>query len=308
MSGIYAAIAPVFALIVVGWGVRASGLIPRSAWLGVNAVAYWVCFPALLFTTIARADMSAVDAPPFFAAAACACVAMACLLLSLKPALRGVPGPSYASVVQAGVRWNGMILLAGVGALYGPTGVALAALVFAPIVPLVNLISVSALSIWGDGAHPTPGRFARRLATNPLILAALAGLAANVAGIAPFGVIDDTLTLVAAAALPVGLMGVGAGLDLRSVANQRLLLALCLALKLVVMPALMLVCARLFGLDPIATAILVAAGATPGAAASYVLARELGGDAPLTAGHVTATTLASTVTMPVWLLTVAPPT
>jgi predicted permease len=37
--------------------------------------------------------------------------------------------------------------------------------------------------------------------------------------------------------------------------------------------------------------LLAAIGATPGAAASYVLAAEMGGDTRLMAGHVTATTI-----------------
>jgi hypothetical protein len=38
----------------------------------------------------------------------------------------------------------------------------------------------------------------------------------------------------------------------------------------------------------------------PSAPAAYVLARELGGDAPLMAGLVTATTLIALVTIPFW--------
>jgi len=51
----------------------------------------------------------------------------------------------------------------------------------------------------------------------------------------------------------------------------------------------------------VALAVLVAVGATPGAAASYVLASEMGGDARLMAGHVTATTLLAFIAMPFWV-------
>jgi predicted permease len=77
-------------------------------------------------------------------------------------------------------------------------------------------------------------------------------------------------------------------------------------MKLLVLPLLLWGVARGLGLEPLAQAVLVAAGATPGAAASYVLARQLGGDAELVAGCVTATVLLSVVSLPLWIAIVAP--
>ncbi len=226
---------------------------------------------------------------------------MAGMGFALKPVLRGVSGPSFSSLVQAAVRWNGFVLLAAAPPLFGPEGAALAAIIFAPIVPLVNLISVAALSVYGDGAAPSPRGFLLRLITNPLILASLAGIAVSLAGGPPEGPIADTLDILARAALATGLLGVGAGLSFAALTASPRLLALATALKLVVMPAVLWGAAALFDLSPLATAVAVAAGATPGAAASYVLAKQLGGDAPLTAGHITATTVLAALAMPVWL-------
>ncbi len=99
-------------------------------------------------------------------------------------------------------------------------------------------------------------------------------------------------------------MGVGAGLDLESLRGARAALALTVAMKLAVMPAVLWGWALLLELSPLSTAVLVTAGATPGAAASYVLARAMGGDSVLTAGHVTATVLLSVLTLPLWIAAV----
>jgi predicted permease len=72
--------------------------------------------------------------------------------------------------------------------------------------------------------------------------------------------------------------------------------------KLVAMPVLMWGLCRLFGGDPLSQGVALACGSAPGAAASYVLARQMGGDAPLMAGIVAFTTVASVVTIPVLLL------
>ncbi|MGD2134337.1 MAG: AEC family transporter [Maricaulaceae bacterium] len=306
MNGAFLAVAPVFIVIALGWTARASGVLPREQWAGINQLAYWAFFPAMLFSVIARADFAAIAAGPFLLASIGGFVSTAFLVLVLKPFLRSLSGPTFTSLLQGSFRWNLIILVAVVEPVYGPEATALAALMAAPVVPLVNVICVGALSVWGEGAAPSWKTFARRLATNPLILACLLGFVANVAGIAQSGPIADALSLLGQAAIAASLMGVGAGIDLTALGARRNVLALSTAMKLLVMPAVLWVWALTLGLPPLATAVLVLAGATPSASASYVLARELGGDAPLTAGNVTATLLLSALTLPLWMLLVTP--
>jgi predicted permease len=64
--------------------------------------------------------------------------------------------------------------------------------------------------------------------------------------------------------------------------------------------------ARLCGADPLSAAVAVGIGSTPTAAAGYTLAREMGGDAQLMAAIITATTIASFLTMPIALTLAAP--
>lgn len=301
MTVAFMALAPVFIIIACGWVVRASGIVPRAQWASINTLAYWLFFPALLFTTIARADFSAVPTGPFITATLTGFGFMALLLVLMRPFLRGVSGPAYTSLFQAGLRWNGIVFLAAAPALFGENGLSLAALLFAPLVPLINIACVIVLTLYGRDAAPSRGRFAKRLATNPLILASLAGILFQQSGLAITPVVGNALDMLAAAALAGGLLGIGAGLDLTSLRAQPRLLGLAVGLKLIVMPAALLIAARIMGLPGDVAAIIVAAGATPGAAASYVLARELGGDAELTAGHVTATVILSVIAMPVWI-------
>jgi predicted permease len=299
--GTAAAVAPVFIVIALGWAARAGGLIPRDHWTGIDRLAYWAFFPALIFTNIARADFSGLAAGPFLLAVTGGFVSMGALAFALKPLMGDIRGPTYTSFVQGCVRWNGSVFIAAVGAVFEPEALAIAALVFAPAVVIANIFAVGALSIWGEGAAPSLGSFARRLATNPFVLACLLGALANLSGLFVEGPAVAALDLLADAAIAGGLMGVGAGLNLAALRGVAPVLGLSVFVKLAVMPAVLWGWAALLGLDPLATAVLVCAGATPGAAASYVLARQLGGDAELVAGHVTATVLLSVVTLPLWL-------
>jgi predicted permease len=306
MIDVALAVTPVFAVIALGWAARATGIVPREQWAGIDRLAYWAFFPALIFTTIARADFHALAAGRFMAAAIAAFASVAAITIGLKPFLKGVSGPAFTSLLQGAIRWNGMVIVAAAEPVFGPTGMALAALVFGPVTPLVNIISVGALSIWGDGAAPTWASFVRRLATNPMILACLAGWLGNASGLFHEGRGAGALDMLADAAIAGGLMGVGAGLDLTTLRRNLGPLALACAMKLIVLPAALYAWATILGLDPLARAVLVAAGATPGAAASYTLARQLGGDAELVAGCVTATVLLSAIALPLWIAATAP--
>ena len=67
------------------------------------------------------------------------------------------------------------------------------------------------------------------------------------------------------------------------------------------LPAATALACRLFGIDPLSAAAAVLFTAAPISASSYVLARQLGGDAPMIAGLITITTIAAVATMPLVL-------
>jgi predicted permease len=102
-------------------------------------------------------------------------------------------------------------------------------------------------------------------------------------------------------AIALGLITAGAGLSFRYAAARPLTISTVAAIKLVALPVAMFWLCGWLGGDRTAQGVALLAGAAPGAAASYVLARQMGGDAPLIAGIVAFTTVASAVTMPILL-------
>ncbi len=294
-----AALTPVALVIATGWTARRLGLGDEAAWAGFNRVIYVLLYPPLLFTLIAEADYAAFAAGPFLAAAACGYLTMAGVTLALRFCLR-IDGPAFTSVFQTAVRWNGFVLLAAAAPLFGPAGVTLTAMIIALSVPLVNVLSVIVLLIWGANGSGavTIAAVVRGLAVNPMIIGCAAGGLAAAAQWRPPAPVATTLDLLASATLPAILLSVGAGLRFASVRARPGLLALGATLKLIAMPAAMAVSARVFGLTGVEAAVLVTAGATPAAAAGYALAKEMGGDAPLVAALVTVTAPLSMLAMP----------
>ena len=73
------------------------------------------------------------------------------------------------------MRWNTYVALALAPAVVAAEAMPLVALAVAVMVPAANVMSVAALARHGSAGRAGPAAFARAVATNPLILACLAG-------------------------------------------------------------------------------------------------------------------------------------
>lgn len=297
MASVYAALAPVFILIALGWLARNRRIATPEHFGVVNRFGYFILYPAFLFTIVTGADFTNADAGPFVVAVLLGFGAVMVIALALRLAFRG-DGPAYTSVFQGALRWNGFPLLAAAPALFGPTGQELIGIVFGPLVFVVNIASVVVLSRWGATRAASWRAVLDQIIVNPLILACAAGLLAQTIGVTRFGPISDALRLLGQAAMPVALITVGAGLDFSALRADGAKVATACAVKLALAPTVLWFAATLLGASPLAAAVAAGIGATPTAAAGYTLAREMGGDARLMAAIITATTIVSFFTMP----------
>jgi malonate transporter and related proteins len=299
MLSTFGALAPVFLLIALGWLLRARGFPGEAFWPAAERLVYFVLFPALLFLTTAGSAVAGFGMLPLAAALVGAILATSALALALRPWL-GIDDAGLTSVLQGAIRCNTYVGLGAAGTLYGEAGIAVLGLVILIVVTTVNLLSVVALIHYGR--RPGGSReLVSSIARNPLIIACLAGFACQAAGIDLAGVAGDTLEVLGQASLTLGLLCVGAGLELTHLGRNRAAALATCALKLLLMPAATALACLLLGITGVAAAIAVLFTAVPISASSYVLARQLGGDAPLMAGLITLTTIAAALTMPLVL-------
>jgi len=171
-------------------------------------------------------------------------------------------------------------------------------------VPLVNVLAVTALArstAEGAGAGRGTGVLGA-LTRNPLILATVAGLAGNVAGLTLPSPVDATLARIAAAAVALGLLAVGAALRLGGLRSGQWLVSSYLgAVKLLAVPAVALGLCALLGVEGEQRFVVLAFAAVPSTPAAYVLAARMGGDGTFVAVQISAVTCAALVTLPLWL-------
>ena len=296
---ILAALVPVFALIALGHGLYRAGFPATGFWPQVERLTYFLLFPALLVEKLATASVDGARILPVASAVAATLAAMTLLLLGLRRLLP-VDGAGFTSVYQGSIRFNTYIGVASAFALFGDRGAAVAAMTIAILIPLVNVLCVAVLSRYAGG-HGSLGATLKGIVRNPLIIACAVGITLNLGGVGlPLGS-AGVLEIIGRAALPLGLMTVGAGLQMGRTGGEGPALIAALALKLALMPAVAWASARALGLDGLETAVLVLFAALPTAPSAYILARQMGGDHRMLARLLTVQTICAAATLPVVL-------
>jgi malonate transporter len=282
---------PDFLLIAAGWVLCRHTPLDRKVWDGVERLVYFVLFPALLFQAIARNPLQPGTALPLLACG----WAVIGSGIALSYALRRAPGVDprlHASGAQTAFRFNSYVALALAERVAGAPGLAWTALLVSVCVPVCNVAAV-----WPLARHGGQG-YLRELVRNPLILATVGGLLFNLLGLRLPELAATTLARIGAAALPLGLMAVGAGLQMGALREGPGLAAGLLAIRHLVLPALAIGLVIAIGLPPAQQAIVVAFAALPTASSAYVLAVRMGGHGGYVAGLVTVSTLLAMAGLP----------
>jgi hypothetical protein len=284
---------PDFALILLGAAIRRWMHLGDHFWSGVEKLVYFILFPALLINAIVKTRLDLAAALPLLATAFAA-MAGGMLLGLLPKCFVRLPPLAFASVFQCGYRFNSYIGLAVAGMLFGAPGIATMGLVVGAAVPLANLVSV-----WMLARHGEVGLW-REVARNPLIWGTAAGFILNLAGFVPPPPLQAFLGRLADASIALGLITVGAALRLEGMPGLRGISLWLLAVKLLALPLIAAVVGRLLGLEGLNHQVVVLFAALPTASSAYILATRMGGDGRSVAWLISATTLGSMLTLPLW--------
>jgi malonate transporter len=285
---------PDFLLIATGACLRRLRSFDAGLWPGIERLVYFVLFPALLFRSLATSPTVLGDEGAFIAVGLLFSVAGMLLSALAQPLFHPPPGV-FAACFQCGFRFNTYVALAVASRLAGEQGLALISLLVGILVPVVNLAAVGMLARGGGR------RIALELARNPLVIACFAGIAWKQAAVPLPAFAARLLELLAGAALPLGLLAVGAGITLAWRALPLAALAWWNGVKLLALPAIALALATLVGLPPVERQIAVVMAAVPTATSAYILATQMNGHGAPVALLISSGTLAAAVTLPLWI-------
>jgi len=292
-------ISPIFLLIAFGYWLRRVDFLPVSFWAASEKLGYWVLLPALVIQALATRDLAGGPAAAY-AAALIVTVLFISALIFFCGLLLGTPGPSLASVHQGSIRLNGLAAIAVGVALIGPESIPLVALMFAVWIPLSNGLAVYGYVLLVGNEPLRPRKILLEVLKNPAIFSVIIGFGLNVVGVGAWLEKFILLDLLGRAALPLGLLAVGAALDVSAAfaASMRVLTAT--VLKLVAMPLVMIALVTHLELEPLMAAVAIICACMPTSPGGYLVAKHLGGDAPLMASIVTLQTAVSVVTVTIF--------
>jgi predicted permease len=301
MSFAVSALLPVFLTILIGAVLRSIQFVRDDQWAAVDHICYYILFPAIIVKEIAGADFTGLPVARMAISLMLGVGLMSALLLVLRRPVSTVltlNGPQFSSLFQGATRWHTFIALAIVPPLFGIEALALAAVAAAAMTPLLNVINVGVLGIYAAGKPPELKALLIAILKNPFVISCVVGILFQFSGVTPPKTAIDVLDIIGKGALGLALLAAGAGLRFDQLRATGGTAALATVLKLMIMPLFVFALTQMLGVTGTPQHVAVICAAVPTGSGAYVLARQMGGDAPLVASILTLQVIVAALTLP----------
>ncbi|MEA4881918.1 MAG: AEC family transporter [Synergistaceae bacterium] len=297
-------ILPVALVVAAGWMLGRKGTVSSEAFAQINQALYWVVFPALIFRMTATADMSAffdrnmvlavyvsfLTAPPL--------AWLASKLSGDKPARSGA---SALMVIRSSTVFMGLPVIT---VAVGMRGVEVLSIYLAFTFIGCQVLSIlwAQLSLSGGiSGRPLLGT-AFSLARNPLIVSSIGGFSLALLGFSGFPLwLDETLKLLGNVGSGMALLSLGASIKFRGLPQMLARAWRDTAFKLLFYPALLWMLLTLWPVSPVVFQTVILIAAMPASVDCFILSHVLGMDSGHAAATITATTILSGLTVPLWI-------
>jgi len=286
-------------LILFGFGLKKARFLPEEAWSGMEKLTYFVLFPALLIRTLGNQSLAGVPWHSMLVVVTGALTTATVVLVALHRIRRSASDATFTSIFQGGVRFNTYIALAVAEGLFGSEGLALGSVAAGFMIVLINVLCISVFAVWGKATFNGITSFFREVLGNPLVIACAIGWCLSLTGFGLPSVTEDILEIIGRAALPFGLLAVGAALKPEVIGGHVGPIALSSIVQFGLKPLTVALLITYTGLTGVAAGVLVLAFITPTAPSAYILARQLGGDTESMASIITFQTLLAFLLMPI---------
>lgn len=302
-------IVPLFALIGIGFVMGRGTLLPPAAARGVALMVTYVAIPALLFRSMAHADLRHnFDAGIVLSYFGVCAIVMATALTAGR-LLFGL-GMAELGVFSLGAMYSNSVLLGLplVKTAFGDSGVVLLTKIIALhsllLLPLATFLIISGQRGGVRSVRVMSGALWQSL-NNPVIIGLVAGLLWSLTGWDLPVPVERTCAMLGEAASPFALLALGASQARIRLAGNLGQPAVATAIKLVLHPLLLwLVASTVGGLSAEAIAVATVTAALPTGANVYLLAQQYDCHVPVSASTVVLSTgfAALTLTIIVSLL------
>jgi predicted permease len=287
--------APVFSMLFLGVLLKRLGLIDAGFINTASILVFRGTLPTLLFLGIIKADLSTALQPAllvyFFLAT------LGCFLLAWGWAILRCPEADRGIFTQGAFRGNnGIIGLALATSMYGDYGLSVGAVLGGVVILSYNTLSAIVLAIYSPQAKADFWSLSKSIVSNPLIVGVLLAIPFAAWQIQLPAWLMTSAGYFAQMSLPLALICIGGTLSLGSLRESSGMAISSSLMKVFWLPMLATLGAWLWGFRGADLAILFLYFGSPTAAASFVMAKAVGGNHQLAAAIIVLTTLATVVT------------
>lgn len=291
------ALIPIALLIGVGAALKRCNLLAETFWGQAERLCHYILLPCLSFHGLATARFDGLPIWSLACVLLFSTVGVAVDLFAIRPLIGGSDAV-FTSMFQGGIRFNNYVGVSAAAALLGASGMALAALTNAVIVPTVNVLCVLMFARYALLGRPSIKNIARHLMLNPLVVACVLGIAIHLTGMPLPSEVGPVIKSLGQASLPMGLICVGAALCLSATGSWIRPICISSTIKYGLLPVATTIVCLALGLDGGAAMAALIFQTLPTASSCYIMARQLGGDAPLMAGITATQTLVAGFALP----------
>lgn len=305
MTDLLAIILPVFLVIGMGYLAVWRGLMDHAGVDALMKFAQGIAIPLLLFRAMSTLDLSAgFDLALLGSFYTGALTGFAAGLLIARYGFHR-PWEDSVAIGFCCLFSNALLLgLAVTERAYGADALTANYAIIAIHSPICYAVGITAMELArarGAPLHHLPGKVARAMLKNALIVGIVAGMLLNVAGLTLPRVLTEGVDLLTRAALPAALFGLGGVLvRYRPEGDLRLILIVC-GISVIWHPMVTLGLGRMSGLDPVSLRSAVITGAMPTGINAYIFANMYGVAKRVAASSVLLATVFSIITTIVWL-------
>lgn len=298
---------PLFVMVILGYMFKQRGFFTDSFVKTLNSYVFKAAIPCSLFLSLAGQDFSEVWDTGF--AIFCAIIVIVEFLGGLIIARVFFQEEDFGEFVQVSYRSNISLLgLSFITNIYGQGNIARASLMICVASTLFNSAGVFVMAILGPGGltkfndySQLKNHIIKNLVFNPLLWGIILGIIWRFLNFPKTGFVINSVNYIANTATPLGLMAVGAGLNLEKVKGEIKPVVIVVFLRLIAWSAVFLSIGIALGYRQIELISVLALTGTPCAVASYVTAINMGHEGVLTSSSIVFSTLICSLTLTGWL-------
>ena len=291
------AVGPFLILLGIGFAAVRLKLTDRPFMDRLNALNYRLFFPFLMFNNVYSAKPENMPSVKLMLTGSLSVILLVVLLVMIVPRIVK-ENPRRGVVIQGIFRSN--FIIYGIPLttyVFGTERSSICGMMILIMVSLFNVAAVIVLETFREGGRVQLSKLLLGIIKNPILQGCIVGLVFYLLQIKLPSFIAAPVSSLAGLATNLALVILGANLKFEELRKNRRVLSVVLLVRLILLPVVMVTFAYLIGLRGVELFLILMIFGTPVATSSYPMAQNMGGDGQLAGQLVFVSTVASLLTI-----------